>query len=41
MEIKKDQNTGAKYVEFGNGSKIFAVTCGDSARGKLKIIIYN
>ena len=24
MEIKKDQNTGAKYVEFGNGSKIFA-----------------
>lgn len=35
MEIKKDQNTGAKYVEFGNGSKIFAVNCGDSARGKL------
>lgn len=36
MEIKKDQNTGAKFVEFGNGSIIFAVTCGDSARGKFK-----
>ncbi len=36
MEIKKDQNTGAKTVEFGNGSTIFAVNCGDSARGKFK-----
>lgn len=39
MEIKKDQNTGAKYVEFGNGSKIFAVNCGDSARGKRSTIV--
>ena len=39
MEVKKDQNTGAKYVEFGNGSKIFAVTCGDSARGKRSQIV--
>ena len=38
MEIKKDQNTGAKYIEFGNGSKIFAVNCGDSARGKFYMI---
>ena len=30
----KDPNTGARIVEFGNGSKIFAVNCGDSARGK-------
>ena len=34
MQIKKDENTGAKYVEFGNGSKIFAVNCGDSACSK-------
>lgn len=33
MEIKKDPNTGAKFVSFGNGSKIFAVNCGESARG--------
>lgn len=39
MEIKKDQNTGAKYVEYGNGSKIFAVNCGDSARGKRAQIV--
>lgn len=39
IEIKKDQNTGAKYVEFGNGSKIFAVSCGDSARGKRAQIV--
>ena len=39
MEIKKDQNTGAKYVEFGNGSKIFAVNCGDSCRGKRSTIV--
>ena len=39
MEIKKDQNTGAKYIEFGNGSKIFAVNCGDSCRGKRSTIV--
>lgn len=39
MEIKKDQNTGAKTVEFGNGSTIFAVNCGDSARGKRAQIV--
>lgn len=33
MEIKNDKNTGAKIVEFANGSKIFAVNCGESARG--------
>lgn len=40
IEIKKDQNTGAKYVEYGNGSKIFAVNCGESARGhRAQIVI--
>ena len=34
IKFKKDDNTGARIVEFGNGSKIFAVNCGDSARGK-------
>lgn len=38
IKFKKDDNTGALYVEFGNGSKIFAVNCGDSARG---IILFN
>lgn len=39
IKFKKDENTGAKIVEFGNGSKIFAVNCGDSARGKRANIV--
>ena len=39
IKFKKDDNTGAKIVEFGNGSKIFAVNCGDSARGKRSQIV--
>lgn len=39
IRFKKDDNTGAKIVEFGNGSKIFAVNCGDSARGKRSQIV--
>lgn len=35
IQFKKNDNTGSRYVEFGNGSKIFAVNCGDSARGKI------
>ncbi len=34
IEFSKDPNTGARIVNFGNNSKIFAVNCGDSARGK-------
>lgn len=36
IEFSKDPNTGARIVNFGNNSKIFAVNCGDSARGKIK-----
>ena len=39
IKFKKDDNTGAKIVEFGNNSKIFAVNCGDSARGKRSQIV--
>lgn len=34
IQFKKDPNTDAQYVAFGNGSKIFAVNCGESCRGK-------
>lgn len=39
IEFSKDTNTGGKIVEFGNGSKIFAVTCGDSARSKRSNVV--
>ncbi len=39
IKFSKDENTGAKIVKFGNGSKIFAVNCGDSARGKRANIV--
>jgi len=42
IKFKTDPNTSARYVEFGNGSKIFAVNCGESARGKINLkLIYN
>ena len=34
IKFKKDDTTSACYVEFSNGSKVFAVNCGDSARSK-------
>ena len=39
IQFKNDKNTGGLIVEYGNGSKIFAVNCGDSARGRNKIEI--
>jgi hypothetical protein len=33
IQFKTNPNTSARYVEFGNGSKIFAVTAGESCRG--------
>lgn len=39
IKFKKDENTSAKYVEFDNGSKIFAVNCGDSCRGKRSNVV--
>lgn len=38
MQFKKDQNTNARYVEFGNGSKIYAAVCGESTRGSRSTI---
>jgi hypothetical protein len=32
MTIRVDANTGVKMVDFKNGSKIYAVNCGESAR---------
>ena len=32
MTIHVDSNTGVKIVDFQNGSKIYAVNCGESAR---------
>jgi hypothetical protein len=34
IQFKTNANTSARYVEFGNGSKIFAVCAGDSTRGE-------
>lgn len=34
IKFSTDGNTGARVVEFGNGSKIHAVNCGESARGQ-------
>lgn len=39
IKFKTDPNTSARYVEFGNGSKIFAVNCGESARGKRATVV--
>jgi hypothetical protein len=39
IKFKTDPNTSARYVEFGNGSKIFAVNCGESARGRRSNIV--
>lgn len=39
IQFKNDKNTGGLIVEYGNGSKIFAVNCGDSARGKRSNIV--
>lgn len=39
FKFKKDKNTDAEYIEFANNSKIFAVNCGESARGKRSTII--
>lgn len=33
IEFKKNRETSSMYCELGNGSKIFAVNCGESARG--------
>lgn len=34
IRFVSDKDTNARIVEFKNGSKIFAVNCGESARGK-------
>ena len=34
IQFKTNANTSARYVEFGNGSKIFAVCAGESTRGE-------
>lgn len=39
IKFKTDPNTSARYVEIGNGSKIFAVTMGDSGRGKRSSVV--
>ena len=39
IQFKNDKNTGGLIVEYGNGSKIFAVNCGDSARGKRSNVV--
>lgn len=39
IQFKNDKNTGGLIVEYGNGSKIFAVNCGESARGKRSNIV--
>ena len=36
IQFKTNANTSARYVEFGNGSKIFATCAGESSRGKTK-----
>ena len=33
IQFKTNANTSARYVEFGNGSKIFATCAGESSRG--------
>lgn len=33
IKFTKDPNSGGMIVNYGNGSKIFVVSCGDSARG--------
>lgn len=39
IKFKTDPNTSSRFVELGNGSKIFAVSCGESARGKRASIV--
>ena len=34
IQFKTNANTSARYIEFGNGSKIFAVCAGESTRGE-------
>lgn len=34
IQFKTNSNTSARYVEFGNGSKVFATCAGESSRGK-------
>jgi hypothetical protein len=34
IQFKTNSNTNARFVEFGNGSKIFAVCAGESTRGE-------
>lgn len=36
IQFKTNANTSARYVEFGNGSKVFATCAGESSRGKTK-----
>ena len=33
IQFKTNANTSARYVEFGNGSKVFATCAGESSRG--------
>ena len=41
IQFKTNANTSARYVEFGNGSKIFATCAGESSRGKtIKIYLH-
>ena len=39
IKFKTDPNTNSRVVELGNGSRIFAVNCGDSARGRRSNIV--
>lgn len=39
IQFKKDQNTNARIVEFGNNSKIYAAVCGESTRGSRSTIV--
>lgn len=39
IEFTKDPNSGGKIVKYGNGSKIFVVACGESARGNRASIV--
>ena len=41
IQFKTNANTSARYVEFGNGSKVFATCAGESSRGKTKNNIYD